>query len=56
MKNGDTVTVFGWHARDGIELWRHSREVTLRLLATDCFFALLAGTVPSEATPAVDVK
>ena len=27
MKQGDTVTVFGWRARDGTN-WAHSREVT----------------------------
>ena len=27
MKPGDTVTVFGWRARDGTN-WAHSREVT----------------------------
>ena len=27
MKTGDTVTVFGWHDRDGTN-WSHSREVT----------------------------
>jgi Family of unknown function (DUF6152) len=27
MRSGDTVTVFGWRARDGTN-WAHSREVT----------------------------
>jgi len=29
MKPGDTITVFGWRARDGTN-WAHSREVTFR--------------------------
>jgi hypothetical protein len=28
MKAGDTITVFGWRARDGTN-WAHSREITL---------------------------
>ena len=28
MKVGDTITVFGWSARDGTN-WAHSREITL---------------------------
>ena len=28
MKPGDTITVFGWRARDGGN-WAHSREITL---------------------------
>ena len=28
LKPGDTVTVFGWHARDGTN-WAHARQVTL---------------------------
>jgi hypothetical protein len=29
MRPGDTVTVFGWRARDGTN-WAHSREVTFK--------------------------
>jgi len=54
MKNGDTVTVFGWHARDGSNL-AHSREVTLAD-GKKLFFGPPAGTGDGGATPAVDVK
>jgi hypothetical protein len=29
MKPGDTITVFGWRARDGTN-WAHSREITFK--------------------------
>jgi hypothetical protein len=54
IKNGDTVTVFGWHARDGSNL-AHSREVTLAD-GKKLFFGPPAGTGDGGATPAVDVK
>ena len=54
MKNGDTVTVFGWHARDGSNL-AHSREVTLAD-GKKLFFGPPAGTGDGGAAPAVDVK
>ena len=54
MKNGDTVTVFGWHARDGSNL-AHSREVTLAD-GKKVFFGPPAGTGDGGAAPAVDVK
>jgi hypothetical protein len=54
MKVGDTVTVFGWHARDGTN-WAHSREVTFAS-GQKLFFGPPAGTGDGGTTPAVDVK
>src|SRR5581483_1201480 len=54
MKVGDTVTVFGWHARDGTN-WAHSREVTLAN-GKKLFFGPPAGTGDGGNTPGVDVK
>ena len=54
MKVGDTVTVFGWHARDGTN-WAHSREVTFPN-GKKLFFGPPAGTGDGGNTPAVDVK
>jgi len=53
MKVGDTVTVFGWHARDGSN-WAHSREVTLGS-GKKLFFGPPAGTGDGGNTPAVEV-
>jgi len=53
MKVGDTVTVFGWHARDGSN-WAHSREVTLAS-GKKLFFGPPAGTGDGGSTPAVEV-
>jgi len=54
MKKGDTVTVFGWHARDGSNL-AHSREITLPG-GNKLFFGPPAGTGDGGNTPAVEVK
>jgi hypothetical protein len=54
MKVGDTVTVFGWHARDGSN-WAHSREVTFAS-GKKLFFGPPAGTGDGGSTPAVEVK
>ena len=54
MKVGDTVTVFGWHARDGTN-WAHSREVTFAH-GKKLFFRPPAGTGDGGNSPAVDVK
>jgi len=54
MKIGDTVTVFGWHARDGTN-WAHSREVTFAD-GKKLFFGPPAGTGDGGNTPAVEVK
>ena len=42
LRPGDTITVFGWRARDGTN-WGHSREVTFKD-ATKLFFGPPAGT------------
>jgi V8-like Glu-specific endopeptidase len=52
MKVGDTVTVFGWHARDGTN-WAHSREVTFST-GKKLFFGPPAGTGDGGNTPAVE--
>jgi len=54
MKTGDTVTVFGWHARDGSNL-AHSREITLPG-GNKLFFGPPAGTGDGGNSPAVEVK
>ena len=51
MKVGDTVTVFGWQARDGTN-WAHSREITLAD-GKKLFFGPPAGTGDGGNTPAV---
>jgi hypothetical protein len=51
MKIGDTVTVFGWRARDGTN-WGHSREVTFAD-GKKLFFGPPAGTGDGGNTPAV---
>ena len=53
MKVGDTVTVFGWRARDGSN-WAHSREVTF-VNGKKLFFGPPAGTGDGGSTPAVEV-
>ena len=53
MKPGDTVTVFGWRARDGTN-WAHSREVTF-VDGKKLFFGPPAGTGDGGNTPAVKV-
>lgn len=53
IKEGDTITVFGWHARDGTN-WAHSREVTFPD-GKKLFFGPPAGTGDGGNTPAVDV-
>ena len=54
MKPGDTVTVFGWRARDGGS-WAHSREVTFSG-GKKLFFGPPSGTGDGGNTPAVEVK
>jgi hypothetical protein len=54
MKPGDTITVFGWRARDGGN-WAHSREITLGG-GQKLFFGPPAGTGDGGARPAVEVK
>ena len=54
MKIGDTITVFGWRARDGGN-WAHSREITLSG-GKKLFFGPPAGTGDGGAQPAVEVK
>ena len=54
MLPGDTVTVFGWRARDGTN-WGHSREVTL-VSGKKLFFGPPAGTGDGGAVPAVGVR
>ena len=51
MKAGDTVTVFGWRARDGTN-WAHSREITFAD-GKKLFFGPPAGTGDGGNTPAV---
>jgi hypothetical protein len=53
MKVGDTVTVFGWRARDGTN-WAHSREITFAD-GKKLFFGPPAGTGDGGNTPAVKV-
>jgi V8-like Glu-specific endopeptidase len=53
IKVGDTVTVFGWRARDGTN-WAHSREITLAD-GKKLFFGPPAGTGDGGNTPAVKV-
>ena len=53
MKVGDTITVFGWRARDG-GAWAHSREVTFAD-GTKLFLGPPAGTGDGGAAPAVKV-
>jgi len=54
MKVGDTITVFGWRARDGAN-WAHSREITLPG-GKKMFFGPPAGTGDGGNQPAVEVK
>ena len=54
MKPGDTVTVFGWRARDGGN-WAHSREVTFSG-GKKLFFGPPSGTGDGGNTPAVEVR
>ena len=54
MKVGDTITVFGWRARDG-GAWAHSREITLPG-GKKMFYGPPAGTGDGGAQPAVEVK
>jgi hypothetical protein len=49
MKPGDSVTVFGWRARDGSN-WAHSRQVTFGDGKT-LYFGPPAGTGDGGATP-----
>ncbi len=53
LKNGDTITVFGWRARDGTN-WAHSREVTFAD-GKKLYFGPPAGTGDGGNTPPVEV-
>lgn len=53
LKEGDSITVYGWQARDGTA-WAHSREVTFAD-GKKLFFGPPAGTGDGGALPAVDV-
>ena len=53
LKDGDTITVFGWRARDGTN-WAHSREVTFAD-GKKLYFGLPAGTGDGGNTPPVQV-
>jgi hypothetical protein len=53
IKPGDTVTIFGWRARDGTN-WGHSREVTFAD-GKKMFFGPPAGTGDGGSAPAVKV-
>ena len=54
LKAGDTITVFGWQARDGGN-WAHAREITLPG-GKKLFFGPPAGTGDGGSTPAVEVR
>jgi hypothetical protein len=54
MKVGDTITVSGWHARDG-GAWGHSRQITLPT-GDKMMFGPPAGTGDGGAAPAVDIQ
>jgi len=49
MKAGDTVTIFGWRARDGSN-WAHSRQVTFSD-GMKLYFGPPAGTGDGGAAP-----
>jgi hypothetical protein len=51
LKQGDEITVTGWHARDGSD-WGHSREVTFKD-GKKLFFGPPAGTGDGGNAPAV---
>jgi hypothetical protein len=53
IKEGDTITVFGWRARDGTD-WAHSREVTFKD-GKKLFFGPPAGTGDGGNTPPVEL-
>ena len=53
MKAGDTITVFGWRARDGTN-WAHSREITLSD-GKKMIFGPPADTGAGGSAPAVEV-
>jgi hypothetical protein len=53
IKQGDEITVTGWHARDGGD-WGHSREVTLKD-GKKLFFGPPAGTGDGGAAPSVAI-
>jgi hypothetical protein len=52
LKPGDTVTVFGWRARDGTN-WAHGRQVTFAD-GKKLFWGPPAGTGDGGERPAVD--
>lgn len=54
MKAGDTITVFGWRARDGTN-WAHSREITLSA-GKKMIFGPPADTGAGGGAPAVEVQ
>ena len=54
LRTGDTITVFGWQARDGGS-WAHAREITLAD-GRKLFFGPPSGTGDGGSTPAVEVR
>ena len=52
IKDGDTVTVFGWRSRDGTN-WAHSREVTFKD-GKKLFSGPPSGTGDGGVAPAVE--
>jgi V8-like Glu-specific endopeptidase len=54
MKPGDTITVYGWRARDGTN-WAHSREITFAD-GKKMFFGPPAGTGDGGNVPPVETK
>jgi hypothetical protein len=54
MKPGDTITIFGWRARDGTN-WAHAREITL-MDGKHLYFGPPAGTGEGGDKPAVGDK
>ena len=54
IKPGDTITVYGWRARDGTN-WAHSREITLAD-GKKMFFGPPAGTGDGGNVPPVEIK
>ena len=53
MKAGDTITVFGWRARDGTN-WAHAREITLSD-SKKMIFGPPADTGAGGSAPGVEV-
>jgi hypothetical protein len=54
IKQGDTITVFAWRARDGTN-WAHARQITLKD-GKKLYFGPPAGTGDGGARPPVDTQ